>query len=59
MGGGCYLTIRLFQPSLAGVRAGAELGNCSKLVRKLYPRAPVVCLVLVPYHCLNLENQVM
>ena len=23
----CYLTIRLSQPSLAGVRAGAELGN--------------------------------
>ena len=27
VGGGCFLTIRLSQPSLAGVRAGAELGN--------------------------------
>ena len=27
VGGGCFLTIRLSQPSLAGVRDGAELGN--------------------------------
>ena len=27
VGGGCFLTIRLSQPSLAGVRAGAELGK--------------------------------
>ena len=30
VGGGCFLTIRLSQPSLAGVRAGAELGNNRK-----------------------------
>ena len=30
MGGGCYLTIRLSQTSLAGVRAGAELGKRKK-----------------------------
>ena len=31
LGGGCFLTIRLSQPSLAGVRAGAELGNMRSL----------------------------
>ena len=31
MGGGCYWTIRLSQPSLAGVGAGAELGKKTEI----------------------------
>ena len=39
VGGGCYLTIRLSQLSLAGVRAGAELGKnliCLHWVKERY-----------------------
>ena len=46
MGGGCYLTIRLAQPSFAGVRAGAELGKIPIGKKKLIDQLGQSCAKL-------------
>ena len=58
MGGGCFLTIRLSQPSLAGVRAGAELGNTTSSWHIL-THTGVVLLLVISFRSQAIDYQLM